>query len=88
MLQKVVDACLAALKFVTDSFVTNKCLNNVVLLYSLMMILHLLMQVLIMSHFLVMKKSLNIVDLNNINLHDDNSAENDPETIFDVRIIA
>ena len=88
MLEKAVDACLPALNLLLIRLSQIKCLNNVVLLYSLMMILHLLMQVLIMSHFLVMKKSLNTVDLNNINLHDDNSAENDPETIFHVRIIA
>ena len=48
--ERVVDVCLPALKFIPDWFVTPKMVNNVYLLYSLMMILILKMVILIMLH--------------------------------------
>ena len=85
MCDKPVDACLPALKFVSDWFVTSKMLakfddavfsNDDIDLDD--------------KHsdivtFFIDDMDHNTIDLNNINLDDDNFDHDDPETIIHVR---
>ena len=55
MCDKAVDDCLAALKFVSNWFVTRKGLKNFLLLCMQMILYSTLMKILVMLHFVVMK---------------------------------
>ena len=55
MCDEAVDDCLAALKFISDCFVTSKMIKNFLLICTQMMVYSFLMKILVMLHFFVMK---------------------------------
>ena len=55
MYDKVVGDCPAALKFLPDWFLTSKMIKNFMLLNTQMMVYLFLINILVMSHFVVMK---------------------------------
>ena len=74
MCDELVDECLAALKFIPDWFVTSKVLENLIMLYTLMMIYSSIMKILIKSYLLL---HIVTVDLDKVNLDNNNNFEED-----------
>ena len=74
MCDELVDECLTALKFIPDQFVTSKVLENLIMLYTLMMIYSSIMKILIKSYLLL---HIVTVDLDKVNLDNNNNFEED-----------
>ena len=82
MRDKAVDDCLAALKFVPDSFVTSKMIKIFfTALYADENILY-------FNVFICNGMGTLYIDLNNINLDDANYDKNGPDTITLIRLLA
>ena len=87
MCDKAVDDCLAALKFVSDWFVTSKMIKK------LFTVLYTDQHILYFDEdfgnviFNYNEMSILNIDLNCNNLHDNNFDEDEPDTIIHVRLL-
>ena len=88
MCDEAVDDCLAGLKLVPDWFVTSKMIKK------LLTALYVDDNILYLNEdsgnamFSCNEMDILSIDLNNINLHDTNYNEDDPETIIPVSLLA
>ena len=64
----------SSIKFIPDWFVTSKVLENLIMLYTLMMIYSSIMKILIKSYLLL---HIVTVDLDKVNLDNNNNFEED-----------